>query len=140
VTRLEISQSFTAPVERVYAHLAHHENLAEVFGAPITRVRDGDTEPDGVGSVREIKQPVVPPVQETVTAAVPNERIEYRITKNGSPLKDHRAVMLFRPEGTGSRLDWTIEFGSTFPGAGAVVGAMLRSTIRKGLKKLAREL
>ena len=140
MTRIEISQAFSAPVERVYAHLAHHENLADVFGAPITRVRDGEPDPDGVGSVREIRQPLVPPVQETVTKAVPHELIEYRITKGGSPLKDHLGVMRFTPQGTGSRLDYTITFGSRVPGAGRVIGAVLERTIRKGLADLATRL
>lgn len=132
MTRLEITQAFAAPVDAVYAHLAHHENLGDVFGAKITRVRDGHDTPDGVGSVREIKQPLLAPLQETVTQATPNELIEYRITQ-GSPLKDHVGLMRFRPEGTGTRLDYTIEFTSKIPGAGGLIKAMLERNIRRGL-------
>ena len=131
--RISVSQVFAAPVERVYAHLAEHENLEEVFGARITRVRDGHSDRNGTGSVRALKlNPVLPAFEETVTQAVPNELIEYRITQ-GSPLKDHVGVMRFAPEGTGSRLDYTIDFESKIPGAGGLIKAIIEKSVRRGL-------
>ncbi|HWH29000.1 MAG TPA: SRPBCC family protein [Mycobacteriales bacterium] len=138
--RIEVTQDFSAPVETVYAHLARHENLERVFGATITRLRDGDTTPDGVGSVRLMKvSPLLPPFEETVTQAVPNELIEYRITR-GSPLKDHVGVMRFSPAGTGTRLDYTIEFDSRVPGAGGVLKQAIEQNVRSGLAQIAAEL
>jgi len=140
VQHIAICQRFSAPVGRVYAHLARHENLGDVFGARITRVRDGDTSPDGVGSVRELKvSALLPSFQETVTEAVPDELIEYRITQ-GSPLRDHVGVMRFSAEGAGTRLDYTIDFDSVVPGAGGVIRAVLERNVRRGLAQLADRL
>ncbi len=137
--RVETVQDFSAPVDRVYAHLAEHENLGPVFGARITRVRDGDTSRNGVGSVRELKVGPLPPFQETVTAAVPDELIEYRITR-GSPLRGHVGRMRFSPHGSGTRLDYVIEFGAVLPGLDRVIALGLGRTVRRGLADLAGRL
>ena len=52
--RVHIQQEFEVPVERAYAYLAEHENLGTVFGLKVERVQDGDTERNGVGSVRRL--------------------------------------------------------------------------------------
>jgi uncharacterized protein YndB with AHSA1/START domain len=130
--RIEIDQDFALPVERVYSYLGEHENLATVFGVKIARVRDGDESRNGAGSVRQLRIGLLPPFEETVTAAVPNERIDYRISK-GSPLKDHHGTMQFSSTGTGSHLHYVIEFNAA-PGLAQLVRAQLDRSIRKGLK------
>jgi uncharacterized protein YndB with AHSA1/START domain len=131
--KVEITQEFTLPVERVYAYLAEHENLGPLFGATVTRVKDGDTSRNGVGSIRSLKVGPLPAFQETVTEDVPNARIAYRITQ-GSPLKDHSGVMTFSPTPTGSRLHYVIEFGSKLPGVDRLVKVGLDRNVRAGLK------
>jgi uncharacterized protein YndB with AHSA1/START domain len=131
--KVEITHAFTLPVERVYAFLAEHENLGPLFGATITRLKDGDTSRNGAGSVRQLRVGPMPAFEETVTEAVPNERIAYRITK-GSPLQDHRGVMTFASTPTGSRLHYVIEFGSKLPGLDRIVKIGLDRNVRKGLK------
>ncbi len=135
--KIAISHESKLPVEQLYATLAEHENLSTVFApAKVTRVRDGDTSRNGVGSVRRLKMPVGSPFEETVTAAIENQLIEYRITK-GSPLKNHQGVMRFSPRpGGGSRLDYTIVFEGKLPLIGPIVRNALDSAIRKGLAKL----
>ena len=138
--RISVTQTFSAPVERVYAHLAEHENLGDVFGARVRRVRDGHSERNGTGSVRSIKlAPVVPAFEEVVTQAVPNELIEYRIT-GGSPIKDHVGVVRFTPEGTGSRVEYTVDFEARIPGTGGLIKAMIEKNLRSGLAGVDRKL
>jgi uncharacterized protein YndB with AHSA1/START domain len=131
--RIEIDQDFTLPVERVYAYLAEHENLGPLFGAKIARVRDGDSERNGAGSVRQLRVGLLPPFEETVINAVPNRKIDYRITK-GSPLRNHSGSMTFTSTGTGSHLKYVIEFGAVVPGLDRIVKPVLEGNIRKGLK------
>jgi Polyketide cyclase / dehydrase and lipid transport len=131
--RIEIDQDFTLPVSRVYAYLAEHENLVGVFGAKIARVRDGDTSRNGTGSVRQLRIGLLPPFEETITNAVPDDRIDYRITK-GSPLRGHRGSMVFTPNGSGSHLHYVIEFGAVVPGLDRVIKLGLERNIRRGLK------
>ena len=128
VSRLALPELFEA--------LADHNNLGKVFGVPVRRVRDGDSEVNGVGSVRKIG-PGPLGIEETVTALVENESIDYRITRGGFPLKDHRGRVEFSEgAGGGSRVDWTIEFDSHLPLAGPVLAFVLKTAISMGLKRL----
>jgi uncharacterized protein YndB with AHSA1/START domain len=135
--RVIVDYDFKVPVERSYAYLAEHENLADVFGARIKRLKDGDDGTrNGVGSVRELKVGPAPPFEETVTEAVENELIRYRVTK-GSPIKDHSGEMRFTPNPDGgSHLHYEISFSGKLPGIGPIVAAGLRRNIPKGLAKV----
>ncbi len=87
--RIEIDKTFPFPVDALFHHLSEHENLSALFApAKVRRVKAGDVEPNGVGSVRRLSLPLTPPFEETVTEFEPDRRIAYRITK-GSPLRDH---------------------------------------------------
>ena len=130
--RIEVTQDFSLPVQRVYSYLAEHENLGAIFGAKVSRVRDGDTSRNGVGSVRRLKVGPLPAFEETVTQDVPGELVEYRITK-GSPLKGHRGELRFAPKGAGSTLRYVIEFGAP-PVFDRVVAFALERNLRAGLK------
>jgi uncharacterized protein YndB with AHSA1/START domain len=130
---VRVEHRFEKPPERVFAYLAEHENLAEVFGAKIERVRDGEAgERNGVGSVRRLRIGPLAPFEETVTEFVPAERIVYRITK-GSPLRGHVGVMSFSPEGGGTRLLYDIRLASPIPGLAPVVRAALTRSITRAL-------
>lgn len=135
--RVIIDYDFAVPAERSFAYLAEHENLADVFGAKIKRLKDGDDGTrNGVGSVRELRIGPAPSFEETVTEVVPNELIRYEITK-GSPLKGHRGEMRFTPNPDGgSHLHYEISFGGKVPGIATIVAAGLRRNIPKGLAKV----
>ena len=47
---VHVERDLSAPPAEVFEHLAEHENLAALFGAKVTRLADGDTERNGVGS------------------------------------------------------------------------------------------
>ncbi len=132
MAHIEITQDFALPVERVYDYLAEHENLGPLFGAQVTRLRDGDDSRNGVGSARRLKVGPLPPFTETVTKAVPNELIEYRITQ-GSPLRGHVGTMTFAAKGTGSTLHYVIAFGAVVPLLDKVIAVGLERSVRKGL-------
>jgi uncharacterized protein YndB with AHSA1/START domain len=136
---VQVERSFTKPPERIFAYLSEHENLAEIFGAKITRLRDGeDGNRNGVGSVRQLKIGPLPPFEETVTEFVPCERIVYRITKGGI-LRGHVGVMEFAPEGEGTRLSYDIRIATPVPGVAALVTASLTRSIEQGLEKVERD-
>src|SRR5438270_6268760 len=135
--RVHVSQDFRQPVSELYAYLGEHENLAPLFGAKITRLSDGsDGTRNGTGSSRELRIGPLPGFVETVTEAVPDELIRYRITRGGV-LKDHEGVMRFSPKGTGSHLDYTITFDGKFPGTGPLVKVILTRGVSDGLAKAA---
>lgn len=136
--RVDITQSFPFPVERLYAFLSDHEKLVAIFPLKITRVRDGQDSVNGVGSVRRLSPPAGPAIEETVTKAVANQTIEYTITKGGFPVRNHYGTMMFSADGTGSRLHYVITFDSAIPGTGWLIRKALETPIRAGLKKLAQ--
>ena len=134
---VDVQQDFSLPVDRVYAYLSEHEHLGPLFGATITRVKDGDTDRNGVGSVRRLKIGPLPSLQETIVEAVPNALIRYRITHGGRPIRDHEGVMRFtsKPDG-GTHLDYQIRLGSEVPLVDRIVKAGLTRNIRRGLKQV----
>ena len=136
---VHIEHDFAKPPERIFAHLAEHENLAELFGAKITRLRDGEHERNGVGSVRRLQIGPLPPFQETVEEFVPSQRIVYRITK-GSPLRGHVGVMTFEPTAAGgTRFVYDIRLASPIPGIAAIVRASLTRSIARALPDVERK-
>ncbi len=129
-----VDHDFAKPPERVFEYMVEHENLAELFGAKVTRLQDGrDGERNGVGSVRQLKIGPAPPFEETVTEFERPSRIVYRITK-GSPLRGHVGVMTFEPDGRGgTHLHYDIRLASPIPGLAALVRASLTRSVNKGL-------
>ena len=137
---VHVTHDFSAPVERVFAYLAEHENLAPLFGVRVERVRDGETARNGVGSCRRLSFHGLLPFEETVTELVPNERIVYRITR-GSPMRGHEGVMAFASlRNGGTRLDYRIQLGSPVPGLALIVSRVLAGRIAGGLRKLDRDI
>ena len=134
--RIEIDKEFPFPVSDLFNHLSEHETLSALF-APVKarRVKEGDVEPNGVGSVRRLSLPLAPAFEETVTEFQRDRRIAYRITK-GSPLRDHHGVMAFSETAGGSRLHYTIVFKGKLPLIAALIKPALERSIRKGLDDL----
>jgi uncharacterized protein YndB with AHSA1/START domain len=136
---VHVEHDFAKPPERIFAYLAEHENLAEVFGAKVTRLRDGDAgERNGVGSMRRLQIGPLPPFEETVTEFVAPERIVYRITK-GSPLRGHVGTMEFGPTAEGTRFVYDIRIASPIPGIAPLVTASLTRSISRSLEGIERD-
>ena len=137
---VHVEHDFAKPPERIFAHLAEHENLADVFGAKVTRLCDGEQgERNGIGSMRRLQIGPLPPFEETVTEFVVPERIVYRITK-GSPLRGHVGVMTFAPTGNGgTRFVYDIRIASPIPGIAPLVTASLTRSITQALAAVERD-
>jgi len=135
--RVHVVQHFPQPVDELFAYLSEQENLEPLFGAKVTRLSDGsDGTRNGAGASRELKVGPLPGFIETNVEVVPNELVRYRITRGGV-LKNHEGVMRFSSNGTGSRLDYTIDFDGKAPGIGPLVKAILTRNISAGLRKYA---
>lgn len=136
---VHVEHEFAKAPERVFAHLAEHENLADLFGAKVTRLCDGEDERNGVGSMRRLQIGPLPPFEETVTEFVAPRRIVYRITK-GSPLRGHVGEMTFAPTpGGGTRFVYDIRIASAIPGVAPLVCASLTRSIEQALPGVERD-
>jgi hypothetical protein len=134
--KIVLTQDSSKPVAALYAQLADHNRLNEVFGIPVKRIADGRPDINGKGSVRRIGfAPLA--IEETVTDAQPNRSIDYKITRGGFPLKNHAGRLDFSETGSGSRVTWTIEFDSALPVAGSLVRLLLGQAIGRGLRRIA---
>ncbi len=134
--RVHVTHTFTSDPVTVFDRLSEHENLGPVFMAKITRVNDGTTARNGVGSTRRLKIGPLPAFEETTTVVEPHSLIEYEITK-GSPLTGHWGKQVLTPAaGGGTTLDYTIGFNAPAPGMATVVGKILTVAISRGLPKL----
>ncbi len=138
---VEVNEEVSNPREAVFEFLAEHENLGPLLGgANISRVRDGDTERNGVGSVRRVKVGPSRPFEETVTKFEPHSLIEYRITKGG-PLRNHIGIVaLSDTSGGGTEIDYRIRIASHIPGLAPLVRRKLTRDITRSIAKLDSQL
>ncbi len=135
---LRIEQYFHHDCAAVFARLSDHDQLQTVFGVPCRRLRAGDAELNGVGSVRRIGiWPLA--VEETVVAQQAERRIDYRISRGGGPLRAHRGQIEFLAQDGACQVVWEIWFESPLPGVGVLLERLLAGAIRRGLKKMARD-
>jgi len=134
---VEVNEDVSTSREEVFEFLAEHENLGPLLGgANIARVRDGDTERNGVGSVRRVKVGPARPFEETVTRFEPHSLIEYRITKGG-PLRNHIGIVrLTDAQGGGTNIDYRIRVASHIPGLAPLVRGKLTRDITRSIAKL----
>lgn len=135
--RVHVTHTYRSDPATVFEALSEHENLGPVMGCKITRLRDGDTSRNGAGTARRLKIGLLPPIEETVTAAEPNSLIEYRISKGGNPLSGHWGVERLTPTSDGgTELDYRIGFDAPVPGMASLVGTVITRQLTKGLPKL----
>ena len=134
MTQVDISRRFDAPAPKVWELLTHHEGMVD--WSPLSRVElttAGSPHPDGVGAVRRMYGPG-PTIVEEVVAWEPHERYEYEL-RAGAPIRNHRGTVRFAPDGTGTRVTWSIRFAAVIPGTGWLVGGVLKKAIADMLKR-----
>lgn len=134
--QLQIVEYVDLSPDEMFARLADHENLGKVLGVPVKRSRVGEGDVNGRASVRTLGfWPL--DFDETITAFEPPRRIEYAITR-GSPLRNHHAVILLSPNGSGTEVRWSIDFDSVIPFTGGLIRRLMRIALTQGIRKLAR--
>lgn len=132
---VRFEQFFAAPRETVFAWFSRHENFRLLFPNRIRRIKVGNdpAEPNGLGSVREVRMGLVR-LEETITRYEPPSCIEYQVTR-GWPVRKHLGRLLFEPVAGGTRLDYTIEFETRLPFAGGMVAGSLCASWRVGVQR-----
>jgi len=136
---ITIHEKFNAPITDVFGVLSNHEKFGEICGISMKRTKDGADGLNGLGSIRAIKIGILPSFEETITGFIPNEFIEYKITR-GSPIKNHVGTLKFSEQNNQTVLDYTIKLESKIPFTTSVIKNVLQSGISKGLRKYAKTL
>ena len=134
---VHVERTVPLPPAQAFAALADHNRLGDLLGGPVKRIRDGEDDVNGVGSVRRIlKGPLA--FEETVTRFEPGQVIEYRITR-GSPLRNHQGRLDFAASGDeATQVTWHVEFDSAVPLLGGLISKVLNKLFSGGLEKLGR--
>jgi uncharacterized protein YndB with AHSA1/START domain len=132
---VRFEQFFAASRERVFAWFADHEKFGLIWPGRTRRVQASAeaAEPNGLGSVREVSTAGIA-FEETITGFEPPARIEYRITK-GSPIKNHRGLLLFTDVTGGTKLEYTIEFDPKLPLTGGLIASVLCTSWHRGVSR-----
>jgi hypothetical protein len=141
IHEIKLYQEFDAPVEKIWEAFNDHANFGKMMGQNIKRVVDSNDagNVNGLGSVRQIKLPLLP-FEETIVKSEKPNCIEYKITK-GTPLNYHYGSMQFKSiPGGKSAIDYSIKLGSKIPLLGGVIANALGKGIGSGLKNYARRL
>lgn len=123
MTVVKVQRSIDAPIEVVFDAYTDHASLALVPGiVSATVVRPGDTEPNGLGAIREVNAGIAW-FREEITAFDRPVLMEYRIRKARPPLRHRLGRVEFEPTSPGTTLiTWTSEFDSPVRGIGFVFG------------------
>lgn len=136
---IHIRQHFACPPATVFDVFHRHQRLAEVYPARFQRVIDaGGPDPDGAGSVREIRAPGVC-FREQVTRCEVPVWLEYRIIEGVPQISHHRGVMHFVHTEDGTLLDYRIELVFRRP-FGWIGPRLMDRMVRARIRRLARRL
>ncbi len=118
---------------QVFAFLADHEKFASLFGGSCKRVKDGEGDVNGLGSVRRIG-PGPLAFDETIVTFEPDQRIEYSVTRGG-PIKNHLGTVDLKAVGQSTEIDYVIRFDAKIPGTGGLIAALLRTALKANARK-----
>jgi len=135
--RVEVERIIEAPRETVFARYTDHAAWSEWAGAgKVALAREGTPDRNGVGCVREFRS--ARGLQEEVIEFHPPEHMAYRVIRGGFPIRDHRGDVRFEPHPRGTRVVWSVEFGSRLPFSEALIARFLRVVFRVFLERFER--
>lgn len=132
---VRFEQFFAAPRERVFAWFSRHENFGRIFPGRVRRIRASDdpSDPNGLGSVREIRIGLLR-LEETITGYAPPQGIEYRVTR-GWALRNHVGRLRFDEVPGGTQLEYLISFESRLPLTGNLMAGALCAAWHRGVAR-----
>lgn len=110
---ISVRRIIACPVADVFAVVQDSEALGRAAGLPMTLIVEG-ADTNGPGAIRRVGPPVIG-VEETILEVVPNERVRYRISRNGGPIRNYVGQMLTTAKGQGTELTWVMDFEVPWP-------------------------
>jgi uncharacterized protein YndB with AHSA1/START domain len=123
--RVEVERVIEAPPEAVFARFNDHAGWSAWAGAgKVSLAREGTPDRNGVGCVRAFESAMG--LQEEVVEFDPPRRMAYRIVRGGFPIKNHRGEVCFEAHARGTRIVWSVEFGSRIPFSERAIASFLR--------------
>ena len=98
--------------------------------------RPGESEPEGVGAVRVLRNGRVTG-RDTIVELVPDRRLSYTHASS-LPVRDYRGDIDLEPVAEGTSIRWSVAFDPKLPGTGPLVRRALDGFVAKLADGLAR--
>ena len=118
---IRVQRTLHAPAERVFDVLADHAGYTRFSGVKSAKVlRPGQTDPNGLGALREISTGFSW-FQEEITVFDRPRRLEYRIVRGSMPIEHDLGRIDIEPTNDGVEVTWTSTFRIALP----VIGGLL---------------
>lgn len=135
---ITLKRVFPAPIDVVFSALADHEHFGSIWSGQTSRIREGENEPNGRGSVRQIRQGWVR-FEETTITHEPPHLIEYTITR-GTPLKNHLGRIELSAGADGTHMNYVIRFECPIPFLGRKIAHDIERDFHSGIRAFAASL
>jgi uncharacterized protein YndB with AHSA1/START domain len=130
---ITVQRSIKAPIEKVFDIIADHENYKSFPGIKASKlVREGRTEKNGLGAIREIDAGKAW-FQEEITHFERPRRLDYQIVKSRPPLEHKGGSVRLEPTSEGCAVTWTTTVGVKIPLIGALLDRLMVPQLERGL-------
>jgi uncharacterized membrane protein len=124
-----------APADVVWDWVRDHEGLPRWMPVrEVVRRRPGAPHPDGVGAIRTVKWTGVV-FDERIVDWKPGERLAWEHL-GGAPLREHHAEIRLVPEGSSTRLVWSVRFRPLVPGTGRLLSRGVERLLARSIRGL----
>lgn len=112
---IEVKRTIRAPIEQVFDQLTDLANYEAFPGVHRTRfVKEGQTEKNGVGAIREVDAGVFW-LQEEILSFERPHRMDYRIRKSRPGIRHESGRMQLKQTAGGTEVTWTSTFAVPLP-------------------------
>src|SRR4051812_211837 len=112
---IDVRARSAAPPDAVWALLADTPSWPRWSGVErAERTRDGEGDPEGIGSRRVFRTGRVRNEEEIVRFE-PGRALSYRVVGGNLPLRDYRSDVTLTPSGDGTDIVWRSVFRSKYP-------------------------
>lgn len=127
------------PIETAWEVLADHEGMSTWGpGVNVALTRQGAPERNGLGARRTITTRLPgPTIVEEVIAFEPERRLGYRAIA-GVPARDYVGDVVLTPEGSSTRIDYSISIDSRIPGLGRIAPPAIARALLLAYARAAR--
>jgi len=130
---ITVKRTIKAPIEKVFDLLADHANYKSFPGIKESKlVREGKTDKNGVGALREI---TAGPAwfQEEITHYERPRRLDYLIVKARPPMQHEGGSVRLAPHPDGCEVTWTTTVHIAIPLLGALLDKVMLPQLERGL-------
>jgi hypothetical protein len=134
---VQVNIHIKAPIEQVFETISDHQRfLSSADGTVTTLLREGKSERDGLGGIREVKVGRRAWYVEEITAWERPIYFEYTIRKASMPIRHEVSRLSFTATHGGTDVQWTSRFSIPIPILGLFLSAKAANLYSKAFSAL----